>query len=50
MEPEVLNPRLSAKDGAEYDARAKDLAGKFVKNFEQFKGVSPDILAAGPRV
>jgi len=26
------------------------LAGKFVKNFEQFQGVSPEIVAAGPKV
>jgi phosphoenolpyruvate carboxykinase (ATP) len=50
MTANMLNPRLAAKDGVEYDVRAKDLAGKFVKNFEQLKGVSPDILAAGPRV
>jgi phosphoenolpyruvate carboxykinase (ATP) len=46
----MLDPRLSAKDPKDYDRRARDLAAKFVKNFEQFKGVSADILAAGPRV
>ena len=46
---EVLDPRSAAKDPADYDRRAKDLAGKFVKNFEQFKGVSADIIAAGPK-
>ena len=47
---ELLAPRYGAKDAADYDRRAKDLAGKFVKNFEQFKGVSPEIVAAGPKV
>ena len=48
--PEVLDPRNAAKDATDYDRRAKDLAAKFVKNFEQFKGVSAEIIAAGPKV
>ena len=47
---DALDPRSAAKDKEDYDRRAKDLAGKFVKNFEQFKDVPADILAAGPRV
>jgi phosphoenolpyruvate carboxykinase (ATP) len=47
---ELLAPRYGAKDAADYDRRAKDLAAKFVKNFEQFKGASAEILAAGPHV
>jgi phosphoenolpyruvate carboxykinase (ATP) len=47
--PELLAPRYGAKDAADYDRRAKDLAGKFVKNFEQFQGVSAEIVAAGPK-
>jgi len=27
----------------------RDLAAKFVKNFEQFQGVSAEIVAAGPK-
>jgi phosphoenolpyruvate carboxykinase (ATP) len=50
MPPESLAPRYGATDAADYDRRAKDLAAKFVKNFEQFKGVSADILAAGPKL
>jgi ATP-dependent phosphoenolpyruvate carboxykinase len=46
---ELLNPRLTAKDLPEYERRARDLAKKFVSNFEQFKGVSPEIMAAAPR-
>ena len=45
---ELLAPRYGAKDAADYDRRAKDLAAKFVKNFEQFQGVSAEIIAAGP--
>jgi phosphoenolpyruvate carboxykinase (ATP) len=47
---DVLDPRSAATDKADYDRRAKDLAAKFAKNFEQFKGVSQEIIAAGPRV
>ncbi|MEI6084760.1 MAG: phosphoenolpyruvate carboxykinase (ATP) [Verrucomicrobiota bacterium] len=48
--PEYLAPRYGAKDAADYDKRAKDLAGKFVKNFEQYPGASAEIRAAGPKV
>lgn len=47
--PELLAPRYGAKDGADYDKRAKDLAGKFAKNFEQYTGASAEIRAAGPK-
>jgi phosphoenolpyruvate carboxykinase (ATP) len=47
---EVLDPRRAAKDAADYDRRARDLAAKFRKNFEQFEGVSQEIRAAGPKV
>ena len=50
MTAEMLDPRAVAKDKADYDRRAKDLAGKFVKNFEQYTGVSAEIRAAGPRI
>jgi phosphoenolpyruvate carboxykinase (ATP) len=50
MPPELLDPQRSAKSPEEYQRRAKDLAAKFVKNFEQFKGASKEIVEAGPRV
>jgi phosphoenolpyruvate carboxykinase (ATP) len=46
----LFAPRYGARDPLDYDRRAKDLAAKFQKNFEQFKGVSAEIVAAGPRV
>jgi phosphoenolpyruvate carboxykinase (ATP) len=48
--PEFLAPRYGATDPADYDRRAKQVAAEFVKNFEQFKGASIEILAAGPKV
>jgi len=50
MPAEVLDPRQSAKDIKDYQRRARDLAVKFQKNFEQFQGVSAEIVAAGPKV
>jgi phosphoenolpyruvate carboxykinase (ATP) len=47
---EILNPRNTWSDKALYDTKANDLAGKFVKNFEQYaEGASAEILAAAPK-
>jgi phosphoenolpyruvate carboxykinase (ATP) len=48
--PELLAPRYGAKDPADYDQRAKDLAAKFAKNFEQYTSASAEIRAAGPKL
>lgn len=48
---EVLNPRNTWKDAAEYDAKANDLAKEFVNNFKKYAdGVTEEILAAAPKV
>lgn len=48
---EILNPRNTWSDKSAYDAKANDLASKFVKNFEQYsEGASEEILAAAPKV
>ncbi|MEX0979786.1 MAG: phosphoenolpyruvate carboxykinase (ATP) [Gemmatimonadota bacterium] len=47
---EVLRPRDTWKDGAEYDKAAAKLAGMFRDNFEQYASeVSEAVRAAGPR-
>jgi phosphoenolpyruvate carboxykinase (ATP) len=49
--PEVLQPRNTWADKDAYDAKARELAHRFVQNFKQFEsGVEPDVLAAGPAV
>jgi phosphoenolpyruvate carboxykinase (ATP) len=47
---EVLTPRNTWKNGADYDTQAKKLAAMFVENFKTFEGeATPDVRAAGPR-
>ncbi|MBL9148761.1 MAG: phosphoenolpyruvate carboxykinase (ATP) [Phycisphaerae bacterium] len=45
---EVLDPRKTWKDGAAYDAKAKELAKKFRDNDAKFD-VTPEVRAAGPK-
>jgi len=48
---ELLDPRSTWKDGAAYDAKASELAEKFVNNFEKFKEfANEEIMAASPKV
>jgi phosphoenolpyruvate carboxykinase (ATP) len=47
--PEILDPRTTWKDKSAYDAKAKDLAEKFRKNFESFAASAPEgVRRAGP--
>jgi phosphoenolpyruvate carboxykinase (ATP) len=47
----VLNPRDTWRNEKEYDKMAKDLAKRFVNNFEQYKDkASSKILKAAPKV
>ncbi len=48
---EILNPRNTWADKAQYDAKANDLAMRFVNNFTKYAdGVTAEILAAAPKV
>lgn len=46
---EVLNPRNTWKDKAEYDKAAKHLAELFRKNFEKYTGMAEEVVKAGPQ-
>jgi phosphoenolpyruvate carboxykinase (ATP) len=49
--PEVLQPRSTWPNPADYDAQARKLARMFVENFADFEeGVTSAVKAAGPRV
>ena len=46
---EVLSPRKMWKDEAEYEKTAKDLAARFVKNFQKYTHMPKHIVDAGPK-
>ncbi len=48
----ILDPRDTYADVAEWDAKAKDLATRFVKNFEKYTGndAGKALVKAGPNV
>jgi len=48
---DLLTPRTTWANPADYDAQAMKVARMFVENFKNFEqGVSADVLAAGPNV
>ena len=48
---EILNPRNTWSDKDAYDAKAKNLAQQFVKNFEKYASrAGEEILAAAPKI
>ena len=51
VDPAILDPRDTYADPAEWDAKAKDLAGRFVKNFVKYTGndAGKALVAAGPK-
>ncbi|UTW62609.1 phosphoenolpyruvate carboxykinase (ATP) [bacterium SCSIO 12741] len=51
VDDNVLNPKNTWEDKAEYDRKANELAAAFRKNFEKFaENASEEILAASPKV
>src|SRR5699024_3752290 len=48
----ILDPRATYADASEWDATAKDLAGRFVKNFKKYEGneAGKALVPAGPQV
>lgn len=45
----LLRPRSTWNDPSSYDAKARELAALFARNFEGFADASPNVRAAGPR-
>jgi len=48
----ILDPRDTYADAADWDAKAKDLAARFVKNFDKYTGndAGKALVAAGPQL
>jgi phosphoenolpyruvate carboxykinase (ATP) len=47
---DVLNPRKTWVNAADYDVQAAKVARMFVENFKNFEaGVAADVAAAGPK-
>ena len=47
---ELMIPANTWKDKAAYEAKAKELARSFVKNFKKYNKMPADVVAAGPKV
>ena len=52
VDPKILDPRDTYAEAAQWDAKAKDLAERFIKNFKQFEGndAGKKLVAAGPKL
>ena len=52
VDPNILDPRDTYADAAQWDEKAKDLAGRFIKNFAKFTGneAGKKLAAAGPKL
>ena len=51
VDPKILDPRDTYADASEWEAKAKDLASRFVKNFKKYEGNESGkaLVAAGPK-
>ncbi|MBR0152833.1 MAG: phosphoenolpyruvate carboxykinase (ATP) [Lachnospiraceae bacterium] len=51
VDPAILDPRDTYATPEEWDVKAKDLAGRFVKNFKKYEGndAGKALVAAGPK-
>ena len=52
VDTNILDPRDTYADASEWDAKAKDLAQRFVKNFAKYEGneAGKALVAAGPQL
>ena len=48
----ILDPRDTYADASEWEEKAKDLAGRFIKNFAKYEGnaAGKALVAAGPQL
>jgi phosphoenolpyruvate carboxykinase (ATP) len=52
VDTKILDPRDTYADAAQWDEKAKDLAGRFIKNFAKYEGseAGKALVAAGPKL
>ena len=52
VDPKILDPRDTYADDSEWETKAKDLAGRFIKNFEKYttNDAGKALVAAGPKL
>ena len=52
VDPAILDPRDTYKDASEWETKALDLAGRFIKNFAKYEGneAGKALVAAGPKL
>ena len=52
VDPKILDPRDTYADAAQWDEKAKDLAGRFIKNFVKYQTneAGKALVAAGPQL
>ena len=52
VDPKILDPRDTYADACQWEEKAKDLAGRFIKNFSKFTGneAGKALVAAGPKL
>ena len=52
VDTNILDPRDTYANAAEWEAKAKDLAARFIKNFKKYEGneAGKALVAAGPKL
>ena len=52
VDPAILDPRDTYAEASEWEVKAKDLAGRFIKNFAKYEGneAGKALVAAGPKL
>ena len=52
VDPNILDPRDTYADAAQWEEKAKDLAGRFIKNFAKYENnaAGKALVAAGPKL
>ena len=52
VDPAILDPRDTYANAEEWEVKAKDLAGRFIKNFVKYEGneAGKALVDAGPKL